>query len=253
MLRNLLYRVYEHQLLTELKGKKLPQHVGVILDGNRRWATGKGSNSKTGHAAGAKKILEFLQWCDELDIPVRTLWLLSTENLQRDEAELKNLLDVIEQSVTELANQQRWRINLVGAKDAIPQPLATAVATAVTATEKLLDKPIVNVAIAYGGRREVVDAVKSWLEIESAKGHSINELVSSLSDTQISAHLYTKGQPDPDLVIRTSGEQRLSGFLLWQSAHSEFYFCEAYWPAFRRIDFLRALRAFTQRQRRYGL
>jgi short-chain Z-isoprenyl diphosphate synthase len=253
MLRNLLYRVYEHQLLTELKGKKLPQHVGVILDGNRRWATGKGSNSKTGHAAGAKKILEFLQWCDELDIPVRTLWLLSTENLQRDEAELKNLLDVIEQSVTELANQQRWRINLVGAKDAIPQPLATAVATAVTATQTLLDKPIVNVAIAYGGRREVVDAVKSWLEIESAKGHSINELVSSLSDTQISAHLYTKGQPDPDLVIRTSGEQRLSGFLLWQSAHSEFYFCEAYWPAFRRIDFLRALRAFTQRQRRYGL
>ncbi len=253
MLRNLLYRVYEHQLLTELKGKKLPQHVGVILDGNRRWATGKGSNSKTGHAAGAKKILEFLQWCDELDIPVRTLWLLSTENLQRDEAELKNLLDVIEQSVTELANQQRWRINLVGAKDAIPQPLATAVATAVAATQTLLDKPIVNVAIAYGGRREVVDAVKSWLEIESAKGHSINELVSSLSDTQISAHLYTKGQPDPDLVIRTSGEQRLSGFLLWQSAHSEFYFCEAYWPAFRRIDFLRALRAFTQRQRRYGL
>jgi short-chain Z-isoprenyl diphosphate synthase len=253
MLRNLLYRVYEHQLLTELKGKKLPQHVGVILDGNRRWATGKGSNSKTGHAAGAKKILEFLQWCDELDIPVRTLWLLSTENLQRDEAELKNLLDVIEQSVTELANQQRWRINLVGAKDAIQQPLATAVATAVTATQTLLDKPIVNVAIAYGGRREVVDAVKSWLEIESAKGHSINELVSSLSDTQISAHLYTKGQPDPDLVIRTSGEQRLSGFLLWQSAHSEFYFCEAYWPAFRRIDFLRALRAFTQRQRRYGL
>lgn len=253
MLRNLLYRVYEHQLLTELKGKKLPQHVGVILDGNRRWATGKGSNSKTGHAAGAKKILEFLQWCDELDIPVRTLWLLSTENLQRDEAELKNLLDVIEQSVTELANQQRWRINLVGAKDAIPQPLATVVATAVTATQTLLDKPIVNVAIAYGGRREVVDAVKSWLEIESAKGHSINELVSSLSDTQISAHLYTKGQPDPDLVIRTSGEQRLSGFLLWQSAHSEFYFCEAYWPAFRRIDFLRALRAFTQRQRRYGL
>lgn len=253
MLRNLLYRVYEHQLLTELKGKKLPQHVGVILDGNRRWATGKGSNSKTGHTAGAKKILEFLQWCDELDIPVRTLWLLSTENLQRDEAELKNLLDVIKQSVTELANQQRWRINLVGAKDAIPQPLATAVATAVSATQTLLDKPIVNVAIAYGGRREVVDAVKSWLEIESAKGHSINELVSSLSDTQISAHLYTKGQPDPDLVIRTSGEQRLSGFLLWQSAHSEFYFCEAYWPAFRRIDFLRALRAFTQRQRRYGL
>ena len=142
---------------------------------------------------------------------------------------------------------------LTGAKDAIPQPLAAAIDAAITATATLVDKPIVNVAIAYGGRREVVDAVKSWIELESAKGQSIAQLVDSLSDEQISAHLYTKGQPDPDLVIRTSGEQRLSGFLLWQSTHSEFYFCEAYWPAFRRIDFLRALRAFTQRSRRYGL
>ena len=253
LLKNLLYKVYESQLVSELKDKQLPQHVGVILDGNRRWATGKGATSKSGHTAGAKKIIEFLQWCDELNIPVRTLWLLSTENLNRDEIELNNLLAVIESSVTELASQQRWRINLVGAKNSIPEPLATSVQNAVTATAGLIDKPIVNVAIAYGGRREVVDAVKSWLETQTAKGHSINELVASLTDDEISAHLYTKGQPDPDLVIRTSGEQRLSGFLLWQSAHSEFYFCEAYWPAFRRIDFLRALRAFTQRQRRYGL
>lgn len=253
VLRNLLYKVYERQLAAELKGKQLPKHVGVILDGNRRWATGKGTNSKTGHAAGAKKIVEFLQWCDELEIPVRTLWLLSTENLQRDESELASLLEVIDKSVTQLAAEQRWRINLVGAKSAIPEPLATSVQNAVTATQTLIDKPVVNVAIAYGGRREVVDAVKSWIESESAKGQSISDLVSSLSDAEISAHLYTKGQPDPDLVIRTSGEQRLSGFLLWQSAHSEFYFCEAFWPAFRRIDFLRALRAFTQRQRRFGL
>ena len=253
LLKNLLYKVYEAQLVSELKGKQLPQHVGVILDGNRRWATGKGANSKSGHAAGAKKILEFLHWCDELNIPVRTLWLLSTENLQRDEAELNSLLEVIDGSVAQLAQAQRWRINLVGAKAAIPAPLLASVESAVSATASLTDKPIVNVAIAYGGRREVVDAVKSWIEIESAKGHSMAELVASLTDDQISAHLYTKGQPDPDLVIRTSGEQRLSGFLLWQSAHSEFYFCEAYWPAFRRIDFLRALRAFTQRQRRYGL
>lgn len=253
LVKNLLYKLYEAQLISELKGKQLPQHVGVILDGNRRWASGKGTNSKSGHAAGAKKILEFLQWCDDLKIPVRTLWLLSTENLQRDEVELNNLLEVIDASVTQLAQAQRWRINLVGAKTAIPAPLLTSIESAVNQTADLTDKPIVNVAIAYGGRREVVDAVKSWIEAESAKGHSVAELIESLNDDEISAHLYTKGQPDPDLVIRTSGEQRLSGFLLWQSAHSEFYFCEAYWPAFRRIDFLRALRAFTQRQRRFGL
>lgn len=253
LVKNLLYKTYERKLVAQLKDKQLPKHVGVILDGNRRWASGRGANTKSGHAAGGKKIIEFLQWCDELQIPVRTLWLLSTENLQRDETELANLLEVIEASVTQLSMQQRWRIHLVGAKDAIPQPLAAAVQAAITATATLVDKPIVNVAIAYGGRREVVDAVKSWIELESAKGQSIAQLVDSLSDEQISAHLYTKGQPDPDLVIRTSGEQRLSGFLLWQSTHSEFYFCEAYWPAFRRIDFLRALRAFTQRSRRYGL
>jgi short-chain Z-isoprenyl diphosphate synthase len=252
-LKNFLYKVYEHQLSGELKGKELPKHVGVILDGNRRWASDKGSTSKSGHAAGARKIVEFLSWCDELEIPVRTLWLLSTENLSRDEKELHNLLEVIDSSVKELAATQRWRINLVGAKGAIPEPLASTINQAVVDTESLTEKPLVNVAIAYGGRREVVDAVKSWIKSQSDKGRSAEELAEELSDAEISAHLYTKGQPDPDLVIRTSGEQRLSGFLLWQSAHSEFYFCEAYWPAFRRIDFLRALRAFTQRQRRYGL
>lgn len=253
LISNLLYSVYERRLTKQLAKFELPKHVGVILDGNRRWATGKGGKSFVGHAAGAKKIVEFLKWCDDLDIPVRTLWLLSTENLQRKDEELAPLLSIIESAVFELSETGNWRIHIVGARELIPSQTLAKLDAAAKQTEKCVDKPIVNIAVAYGGRREVVDAIKTLLTEEAAAGNSVNQIIDSLSDEQISSHLYTKGQPDPDLVIRTSGEQRLSGFLLWQSAHSEFYFCEAYWPAFRRIDFLRALRSYTQRQRRFGL
>lgn len=245
------YNLYGNRLAQRLATEQLPHHVGVILDGNRRWAAGQGSTSTHGHRAGGAKIIEFLAWCDELEIDVVTLWLLSTDNLAREATELDALLHVIEDTVTELATNGNWKINPVGALDLLPERTVSRLRAA---QEKTLSYPglTVNVAVGYGGRREVVDAVKSLLQEHAAAGTSLDELAAMLDIDHIASHLYTKGQPDPDLVIRTSGEQRLSGFLLWQSAHSEFYFCEAYWPNFRKIDFLRALRAYALRQRRYG-
>ena len=178
-----------------------------------------------------------------------TLWLLSTDNLKRSALEIDELLKIIGETVDELAATGRWNIKAVGALDLLPDWLS----------QKLSDlKPVrddgveVNVAISYGGRREIVDAVKSYFSEAEKSGQSIDQATSNLSTDDISKFLYTAGQPDPELLIRTSGEQRLGGFLLWQSALSEFYFCEAYWPDFRRVDFLRALRAYSLRQRRFG-
>ncbi|MGN6574132.1 MAG: polyprenyl diphosphate synthase, partial [Nocardioides sp.] len=154
-------------------------------------------------------------------------------------------------AVTDLAAQQRWRLHPVGALDLLPGDTARRLKEAADSTRDV-DGMIVNIAVGYGGRREIADAVRSLLQEHAAKGTSIEELAEVLDVEHIAEHLYTKGQPDPDLVIRTSGEQRLGGFLLWQSAHSEFYFCEAYWPDFRRVDFLRALRAYADRERRFG-
>ena len=181
-----------------------------------------------------------------------TLWLLSTDNLNRPAAELSPLLAIIEEVVTDLAAEGRWRLHPVGALDLLPAETARRLKEAAEATRDV-DGMIVNIAVGYGGRREIADAVRSLLQEHASKGTSIEELAEILDVEHIAEHLYTKGQPDPDLVIRTSGEQRLGGFLLWQSAHSEFYFCEAYWPDFRRVDFLRAVRAYAERERRYGV
>ena len=162
------------------------------------------------------------------------------------------MLRIIEDVVAELADTGRWRINPVGALDLLPQSTA-AVLKEAEARTKTVDGLLVNVAVGYGGRREIADAVRSLLLEHAEKGTTIEELAEALDAEHIAEHLYTKGQPDPDLVIRTSGEQRLGGFLLWQSAHSEFYFCEAYWPDFRRVDFIRALRAYAARHRRFGV
>jgi short-chain Z-isoprenyl diphosphate synthase len=177
--------------------------------------------------------------------------MLSTDNLDRPEAELAPLIRIIEQTVTDLAITNKWRVNPVGALDLLPPQTAQLLKKAAEATSTL-DGLIINVAVGYGGRREITDAVRSLLSEHATRGTSIEELAELIDIDHIAEHLYTRGQPDPDLVIRTSGEQRLSGFLLWQSAHSEFYFCEAYWPDFRRIDFLRALRDFGARSRRFG-
>jgi short-chain Z-isoprenyl diphosphate synthase len=225
--------------------------VGVILDGNRRWARASGSHPAVGHRAGADKIEEFLGWCEESGVEVVTLWLLSTDNLSRPADELAPLLGIIEDVVRELGGTGRWRVHPVGALDLLPGETARGLKE-VGARTASCGGMVVNVAVGYGGRREIADAVRGMLQEHASRGTSIEELAEALDVEHIAEHLYTRGQPDPDLVIRTSGEQRLGGFLLWQSAHSEFYFCEAYWPDFRRVDFLRALRAYSLRHRRHG-
>jgi short-chain Z-isoprenyl diphosphate synthase len=250
-LRDVLYGAYERRLAASLDPQTLPRHVGVILDGNRRWARASGELPTRGHQKGADKIRELLGWCDDLGTEVVTLWLLSTDNLNRPQEELAPLLDIIERTVHDLAAARRWRIHPMGALDLLPARTARVLKEAAEATERLGGLHV-NVAVGYGGRREIADAVRSLLQEHAERGTSIEDLAQLLDVEHIAEHLYTRGQPDPELVIRTSGEQRLSGFLLWQSAHSEFYFCEAYWPDFRRVDFLRALRDYAARHRRFG-
>jgi short-chain Z-isoprenyl diphosphate synthase len=249
--RDLLYGFYARRIAASLDPEQIPRHVGVILDGNRRWAKASGAPKSRGWRAGADKVEEVLGWCDEVGVQVVTLWLLSTDNLNRPASELTPLLAIIEGLVDDIADAGRWRVHPVGALDLLPADTARALKDAATRTA---DVPglHVNVAVGYGGRREIADAVRALLHDQASKGTTIEDLANVLDVEHIAEHLYTKGQPDPDLVIRTSGEQRLSGFLLWQSAHSEFYFCEAYWPDFRRVDFLRAIRAYAMRERRYG-
>ncbi len=251
-LRRVIYPAYEARVVRRLPADQLPKHVGVMLDGNRRWARAVGQDAAHGHRAGAANIAPLLEWCEELGVTVVTLWLLSTDNLNRPPAELSQLLEIIETVVESLAEQRRWRLHPVGALDLLPSSTAAKLKAAEEATRDV-DGMLVNVAVGYGGRREIADAVRSLLLEHADRGTTIEELAEILDVEHIADHLYTKGQPDPDLVIRTSGEQRLGGFLLWQSAKSEFYFCEAYWPDFRRVDFLRAIRAYAQRERRHGV
>ncbi len=247
----LLYGVYERRLARDLDRSATPRHVGVMLDGNRRWAKANGFDTADGHQAGADKIQDLLTWCEEAGVEVVTLWLLSTDNLDRDASELEPLLRIIERAVSDLAASHRWRLHPIGALDLLPPHIAQALRAAETATDDVTGLTV-NVAVGYGGRREIADAVRHLLLDHVQQGTSLEALAATVSVEEIASHLYTKGQPDPDLVIRTSGEQRLGGFLLWQSAKSEFYFCEAYWPDFRKVDFLRALRSYGSRERRFG-
>lgn len=252
--RGLLYRSYESRLTAEIDRERLPHHVAVMADGNRRWArlNAPGQPFVAGYRAGADKLRDFCGWCDEIGIEVVTLWVLSTDNLKRAlDAELRDLLGVIADLVEELASQQAGRVQIVGALDLLPADIAERLRTASNSTAGRTGMHI-NVAVSYGGRHELRDAFRSLLAEEAERGTTLAELANTLEIEQIADHLYTKGQPDPDLIIRTSGEQRVSGFLIWQSVHSELYFCEALWPDFRRVDFLRALRSFSHRERRFG-
>jgi short-chain Z-isoprenyl diphosphate synthase len=250
-LRGLLVRLYARRVEGHLDHAQVPKHIGVVMDGNRRWAKAAGSTTAQGHRAGADKIEEFLGWCTEADVEVVTLWLFSTDNFDRPQEELVPLFGIIEDVVRSLAADGRWRVHHVGALDLLPQGMQRAIKEAEETTAKT-DGILVNVAIGYGGRQEIADAVRSMILDAADKGTSMEALAESVDIETIGRHLYTGDQPDPDLVIRTSGEQRLSGFMLWQTAHSEYYFCEVFWPAFRKVDFLRALRDYAARHRRYG-
>lgn len=253
LLPALLYPAYEARLISELKGKPQPKHVAVMADGNRRWAREAGFEDVShGHRQGAKKISEMVSWCADTEVEVVTIYLLSTENLKRSADEVNLLFDIITEVVDHLSHGDlNCQVRLVGHLDLLPEEVSQKMSSAAADTQGN-DGIIVNIAVGYGGRQEIVDAVQAMLKKEVDAGATPDELVECITVDSISKHLYTKGLPDPDLVIRTSGEQRLSGFLLWQAAYSEIWFTDTYWPAFRRIDFLRALRDYSQRSRRFG-
>jgi short-chain Z-isoprenyl diphosphate synthase len=251
--RDVIVQVYERRLARALEGADVPKHVGVIMDGNRRWARAIGLEDVAhGHRRGADKIVDLLGWCDDAGVSVVTLFMLSTDNLNRPPSELQALLQIIEDVAVDLSRPgRRWQVRAMGAPEVLP---AETVAVLKQAEEDTCDRPgaTVNLAVGYGGRQEIADAVRSLLAEHAERGTSLEDLVQALEVEHIAEHLYTRGQPDPDLVIRTSGEQRLSGFLLWQTANTEFHFTDVYWPDFRRVDFLRALRDYSARHRRFG-
>lgn len=249
----LLYGLYQSRLRRWLLTQSRPKHVAMIIDGNRRWARQRGLESAAhGHTAGAAKVHEFLTWCDALGVEVVTLYLLSADNLTgRTPEELADLTQIIADLCDDLSHYGDWRVKHVGRTAGLPQGLVDTMTSAEKRTSDHRGLHI-NLAVGYGGRAEIADAVRSIVRSHREAGGTLDNLADDLTPELIAEHLYTGGQPDPDLVIRTSGEQRLSDFMLWQSAHSEFYFVEALGPDLREVDFLRALRDFARRQRRFG-
>lgn len=251
------YKLYEKRLEAQVKRWHLPRHIGIIMDGNRRYARATGgAHVSWGHARGADKLQQVLSWCYEAEIPVVTVWSFSLDNFQRETSEVATLLELFEHRTRELVTRSEVhdngvRVRYIGKLDLLPESLREAIRH-VEETTAGYDRFHLNIAMAYGGRQEISDAFRSFLADRLEQGESLEQVVESLEDEAIEPYLYTSGLPEPDLIVRTSGEVRLSGFLLWQSAYSEFYFCDTFWPAFRRIDFLRALRSHHQRQRRYG-
>jgi short-chain Z-isoprenyl diphosphate synthase len=236
-----------------------PRHVGIILDGNRRYARTRGViDPQEIYALDARKLDDVLEWCGELGIPAVTLWAVSTDNLSRRPAtEVSGILAALEAKLATLAqdpriHQQRVRVKAAGRLEMLPISTVAVIRAAEEATANYSDGLTVTIAVAYGGHDEITDAVRALLREAMTEGKALAETVEAVTPAAIARHLYMAGLPDPDLIIRTSGENRLSGFLLWQSAYSELYFTDINWPAFRKIDFLRAVRSFQQRKRRFG-
>jgi short-chain Z-isoprenyl diphosphate synthase len=252
-----LYRLYERRLLRQVKAFPLPRHIGLILDGNRRFARqNRLHHPEDIYTAGANKLDDLLEWCIELKIPAITLWVLSTDNRKRPAEEVSGILASLEKKLKTLACDSRFlsrqvHVRAVGRLELLPPSTLAVLQAAETATKDHRDL-FLTIAAAYGGREEIVDAVRSLLREQLAQDKSLGDVIDLVTPDAIGRYLYAPDLPDPDLIIRTSGEIRLSGFLLWQCVFSEFYFTDVYWPAFRRVDFLRALRAFQQRQRRFG-
>lgn len=256
-LKQCLYSLYGARLQTRLALGTMPRHIGVVLDGNRRFAEMNGySDPAVAYRLGTEKVDSLLTWCDELDIPIVTVWSLSIENLGRDPKEIQDLIAIVEEKLPRLRDlQQRFnhprRIRACGRLELLPESLRQAIARTERETEKHGPYQL-NIALGYGGREEIVDAVKLVLQEEADRGSSLEEAAQRITTRAIGSHLYLGSAPDPDLIIRTSGEIRLSGFMLWGSVYSEYYFCDALWPAFRKIDLLRAIRSYQERKRRFG-
>lgn len=254
---SLLYRLYERRLLWEVRGGAMPRHIGLILDGNRRYARELGlSDPLEGHRRGADRLERVLDWLEELEIRIITIYVLSTENLSRPPEELQGLLRLIEAKMRAVVTDRKIhgkgvRVRAVGQLGLLPASVQEAIRAAEEATAGY-GNFFLNIAVGYGGRQEIADAVQALLQERLRQGMAPDRAVAEVTPEAIGKYLYTYDLPDPDLIIRTSGEFRLSGFLLWQSAYSEFYFCDAYWPAFRKIDLLRAVRAYQERKRRFG-
>jgi len=235
----------------------IPNHIGIILDGNRRHGERQGIRDPHEiYAAGARKLDAVLDWCAELAIPAVTLWVCSTDNLERPADQVSGILAAIEDKLRTLArdpqiHQRRVRVRAIGKLELLPSSVIAAIRSAREATINY-DGIILTIAVAYGGREEIVDAVRALLMDLSHRQMTVSDAIPEITISAIGRHLYMADAPDPDLIIRTSGEVRLSGFLLWQSAYSEFYFCDVPWPAFRKIDFLRAVRDYQHRRRRFG-
>jgi short-chain Z-isoprenyl diphosphate synthase len=249
-----LYRIYEARILKFLERDKFPRHIGVIHDGHRRYARAERlPDYEAGYRAGMKKFVEFLGWTEELGIAAVTCWLLSTENLSRPTEELEPYYDVLIDLFREIPERVEGHdlaVRFVGSLDLLPQRLTDAAKTLEETCST--GKRRLTIALAYGGRQEIVDATKELVGKLAAEGMPAAAIAERIDADLLSSYMYSSDLPDPDLVIRTSGETRLSGFLLWQAAYAEFSFVDVYWPEFRRVDFLRAIRDFTHAHRRYG-
>jgi short-chain Z-isoprenyl diphosphate synthase len=250
-----LYRMYERRLAVGLAHTRVPEHIGIILDGHRRHARSAGHvDYRAAYREGTDRFVDFLRWCHDLRIPAVTGWVLSTDNLKRPADELGPLFEVLGElcdRVGELSGELDYSLRFVGSLDLLPTELAKA-AKAAEERSPVTGSWRLTIALGYGGRQEIVDACRDLVGGLVERGVDPERLAEHISTDAISAHLYAPDLPDPDLVIRTSGESRLSGFLMWQAAYAEYVFVDVVWPRFRRVDFLRALRDFADRDRRYG-